>query len=110
VLDVVVENLLVLFFKETKASEAAGRTWWDRIYERMKETSREDRVGYVSSGFADGGVGITAMVDALTSAGDIDNIEEGSYNGLRDVNILTLVANGYGKLVIEIFGDSLMLI
>lgn len=55
--NITVDNLLALFFKKTKTSEAAGRAWWDRIHERTKETSGEDRTEFVSEGFADGGCG-----------------------------------------------------
>lgn len=95
--DVAVENMLVLFFKETKTSEAAGRAWWDRIHERTKETSGEDRVGYVSAGYADGGAGINALVEAMTKAADVKYADEGSYNRLGDIKVPTLVANGYGE-------------
>ena len=52
-----VENLLNLFFKESEESRKKGREWWGRIHERTKETSGEERAGYVSEGFADGGAG-----------------------------------------------------
>jgi hypothetical protein len=56
-------------------------------------------VGYVSTDFADGGAGITALVEAMTKAVYIFNAEEGSCNRLGEINAPTLVANEYGRLI-----------
>jgi pimeloyl-ACP methyl ester carboxylesterase len=98
--EVTVDNILVLFFKESKTSSAAGHAYWDRIHERTKETSGEDRALYVSTGFADGGAGITALVEAMNRGNDIAFADEGSYNRLTDINIPVLVANGHEDIMV----------
>lgn len=95
-----VQNFLNLFFKPSETSQAAGKAWWDRIHVRTKETSGEDRVGYVSEGMADGGAGITALVEAFAKAGDIANAKDGSYDRLGDIKVPTLVANGFEDIMV----------
>jgi pimeloyl-ACP methyl ester carboxylesterase len=95
-----VQNFLNLFFKPSETSQVAGKAWWNRIHERTKETSGEDRVGYVSEGMTDGGAGITALVESFTKAGDIANAKEGSYDRLGDIKAPTLVANGYEDIMV----------
>lgn len=94
------EDLLYLFFEPTETSQAAGRSWWDRIHERSKETSGEDRKGYVSEGMADGGAGMMALIAALTKAGDVAHAADGSYNRLGDIGIPVLVAQGHRDVMI----------
>jgi pimeloyl-ACP methyl ester carboxylesterase len=94
------EDLLYLFFEPTETSQAAGRSWWDRIHERTKETSGEDRKGYVSEGMADGGAGMMALIAALTKAGDVAHAADGSYNRLDDIKIPVLVAQGHRDVMI----------
>jgi pimeloyl-ACP methyl ester carboxylesterase len=89
------EDLLYLFFEPTETSQAAGRSWWDRIHERSKDTSGEDRKGYVSEEMADGGAGMMALIIALTKARDVAYAAEGSYNRLGDIKIPVLVAQGH---------------
>ncbi|KAH8592967.1 Alpha/Beta hydrolase protein [Bisporella sp. PMI_857] len=102
------QNMLNLFFKPTETSLAAGHAWYRRIYERTKETSGEDRVGFVSEGFADGGAGITALFEALTNAQDYSNAKEGSYDRLGEINVPTLVANGYDDVMIPTVNSFLL--
>jgi pimeloyl-ACP methyl ester carboxylesterase len=94
------EDLLYLFFEPTKTSQAAGRSWRDRIHERTKETSAEDRKGYVSEGMADSGAGMMALIAALTKAGDVTHSADGSYNRLGDIKIPVLVAQGHRDVMI----------
>jgi pimeloyl-ACP methyl ester carboxylesterase len=95
-----VQSFLNLFFKPSETSQAAGHAWWARIHERTKETSGEDRVGYVSEGMTDGGAGITALVEASAKAADIANAKDGSYDRLGEIKIPTLVANGYEDIMV----------
>jgi pimeloyl-ACP methyl ester carboxylesterase len=94
------QNFLNLFFKPKETSQASGKAWWDRIHERTKATSGEERVGYVSEGMTDGGAGISALVESLGKAGDIANAKEGSYNRLGEIKAPTLVANGYEDIMV----------
>ena len=50
----------------TATSKAAGTAWWGRIHEHTNETPGEARAGYLSEGMADGGAGVTALVESLT--------------------------------------------
>ena len=95
-----VDEFLILFFKPKKTSEAAGSAWSARIYERTKKTSGEERVGYVSEGMADGGVGITALIEAFAKAGDVAFATEGSYDRLGQIKAPVLVANGYEDIMV----------
>ena len=94
------QNFLNLFFKPSETSQTAGKAWWDRIHERTKETSGEERVGYVSEGMADGGAGITALVEAFAKAADLANAKEGSYDRLEEIKAPTLVANNYEDIIV----------
>ncbi|KAH9221350.1 Alpha/Beta hydrolase protein [Leptodontidium sp. 2 PMI_412] len=98
--DLTLESIQYLFFKLTKTSEAAGRAWWDRIHERTRETSGEERVSYVSDGFTDGGAGMMDLITAMQAAGDPANAAEGSYDRLGDIKIPVLVANGYENVIV----------
>jgi len=94
------DDFQYLFFEPTETSQAAGRRWWDRIHERNKESSGEDRKGYVSEGMTDGGAGMMALIAALTKAGDVANAADGTYNRLADIKIPVLVAQGQRDIMI----------
>jgi pimeloyl-ACP methyl ester carboxylesterase len=94
------DNFQSLFFEPTETSQAAGRRWWDRIHERNKESSGEERKGYVSEGMMDGGAGMMASIAALTKAGDVANAAEGTYNRLADIKIPVLVAQGHRDIMV----------
>lgn len=94
------EAFQYLFFEPSETSQAASRLWWDRIHKRTKETSGEERMGYISEGMADGGAGMMASIEAMTKAGDIANMAEGTYGRLTDIKIPVLVAQGRRDVMI----------
>ncbi|KAG4437565.1 hypothetical protein IFR05_006952 [Cadophora sp. M221] len=73
-------DLIQSMTDEGVLKKTAGRAWWDRIHERTRETSGEDRVFYVSEGFTDGGTGMMNLIIAMKAAGDPANAAEGSYD------------------------------
>lgn len=89
-----------LFFKPTPTSIAASEAWWARQHERTLETSGEERVGYVSEGFADGAKGMMSLIEAFKHAGDPANVELGTYARMKDIDIPVLVANGYDDIMV----------
>lgn len=80
------DDLLYLFFEPTESNQAAGRSWWDRIHGRSKDTSG------MSEGMADGGAGMVALIAALMKAGDVAHTADGCYNRLGDIKIPVMVA------------------
>ncbi|TAQ91081.1 hypothetical protein B7494_g654 [Chlorociboria aeruginascens] len=94
-----VDAFLWLFFGPSAASQAAGRAWWSRIHERTKETSGEDRVGYVSEGLTEDRAGVLALVEAFTKADDRAFAAEGSYDRLGEIDVPVLIANGHDVMI-----------
>ncbi|KAE8445247.1 hypothetical protein EG329_013619 [Mollisiaceae sp. DMI_Dod_QoI] len=105
---VAVENFEWLFFGPTESSRAAARAWWGRIHERNKSTSGEERSELVSTGYADGGAGLTNMLNAFGKFVDPELRAEASYDRLGDIHIPVLIGQGKDDRMIPTVNSFVM--
>ncbi|KUJ16900.1 alpha/beta-hydrolase [Mollisia scopiformis] len=102
------KNFEYLFFGPSESSQAAARAWWDRIHERNKSTSGEERSDLVSAGFADGGAGMMNMLKAFGVFANLELRAEGSYDRLGNIDIPVLIGQGKDDVMIPTVNSFVM--
>ncbi|KAF8857220.1 alpha/beta-hydrolase [Acephala macrosclerotiorum] len=86
----------------------AARAWWGRIHERKKSASGEERTELVSTGYADGAVGMMSMINGLETFDKPENRAEGSYDRLGDIKIPVFIGQGKDDYMIPTVNSFVM--
>lgn len=91
-----------IFFSPSDSSQAAGRAWWARVFERGPATAEggEERAAIVSWKYADGAAGLKAMGAAGAAFLDPDRRSEGSYDRLGDIKVPVFIGQGKDDFMI----------
>lgn len=91
-----------LFFAPSATSQAAGKAWYERIFERNTATSGEERSTLVSTGYADGAAGLKAMSAAGQKfrSDDEKDRADGSWDRLGEISIPVLILQGKDDFMI----------
>jgi pimeloyl-ACP methyl ester carboxylesterase len=97
-----------LFFSNTQTSQAAGRAWYKRVFERNPATSGEERSKLVSDDYADGGAGLQNLLNVLGALSDPEQRKAGTYDRLAEVTIPVFVAQGKADFMIPTHNSYLL--